>query len=374
MHPRYGPGEAPTVGLIGYGRFGRAFAGLLAEERIPVRAFDPEADVPEEIRAAGLLDLVRGAGMLAVSVPVPAMPAVLRQIRPLLRPDQVVFDVGSVKVKPVEAMREILGDAVPWAASHPLFGPVSLSLAERPLRVVLCPNPAHPEAVARLRDLYERIGCQIVMQEPEAHDRVMASTHALTFFIAKGLLDTGVDGNVPFTPPSFQAIARTIASVREDAGHLFKAIQLENPFAGEARERLLAALGTIHRALEASDEAAPGQEPAAARDPMDASDADAALSIPASSAPPPELRETRDLIDAVDREIVKLIVQRSELARRAGHVKAQLGKKVHDPAREATLFEERRRWAADAGLEEETVETVFRSLVSLSRRIQGEPG
>ena len=362
MRPHFAPGEAPSVGLIGYGRFGRALAALLDEERIPVRAFDPVADVPEAIRAAGLGDLVESAGMLALAVPVPAMPAVLGEVRPLLRPGQLVFDVGSVKVHPVEAMRRILGDTVPWAASHPLFGPVSLSLAERPLRVVLCPNPAHPEAVQRVRELYERIGCQIIVQEPEAHDRVMASTHALTFFIAKGLLDTGVQGDVPFTPPSFQAIARTIASVREDAGHLFKAIQLENPFAAEAREKLLASLSSIHSALEHPESLPTGER------------AGASLSIAATNAPPPELRETRDLIDGVDREIVRLIVQRSDLARRAGHVKAQVGQKVHDPAREAALFEERRRWAAEAGIEEETVETVFRSLVSLSRRIQGETG
>ncbi len=362
MRSHFGPGEAPSVGLIGYGRFGRAFAALLVEEGIPVRAFDPTSEVPAELRAADLTALVAGVDMVGVVVPVSAMPKVLREIRPLLRPGQIVFDVGSVKVHPVEAMREILGDSVPWAASHPLFGPVSLSLAERPLRVVLCPNPAHPEAVERLRDLYERIGCHIIEQEPEAHDRVMASTHALTFFIAKGLLDTGVNGEVPFTPPSFQAIARTIAAVREDAGHLFKAIQLENPYAAEEREKLLASLSAIHAALEHPESLPTGER------------GSAALSIPATNAPPPELRETRDLIDAVDREIVKLIVQRSELARRAGHAKALAGRKVRDPAREAVLFEERRRWAAEAGIEEETVETVFRSLVALSRRIQGEPG
>ena len=360
MRPHFEPGEAPTVGLVGYGRFGRAFASLLLEEGIPVRAFDGAADVPPEIQAPDLASLVASADMIGVAVPVPAMPAVLRAIRPLVRPGQVVFDVGSVKVHPVEAMREILGAEVPWAASHPLFGPVSLSLAERPLRVVLCPNPAHPEAALRLRDLYERIGCLVVEQEPEAHDRVMASTHALTFFIAKGLLDTGVNGDVPFTPPSFQAIARTIASVREDAGHLFKAIQLENPYAAEAREKLLASLSSIHAALEHPENVPAGGGGAGA------------LSIPAANAPPPELRETRELIDGVDRRIVKLIVQRSELARRAGHAKAQAGQKVHDPARETALFEERRRWAAEAGVEEETVETVFRSLVALSRRIQGD--
>ncbi len=353
--------DVPTsVGLIGYGRFGRAFATLLLEHRIPVRAIDREAaSVPAELRCGDLGALASGAEFVVVAVPVAAMSGILRKIRPFLGPGQVVFDVGSVKVHPVEAMREILGDDIPWAASHPLFGPVSLALAERPLRVVLCPSRFHPGAARSVRALYERLGCEVTEQEPEAHDRMMASTHALTFFVAKGLLDAGVDADVPFAPPSFQAIARTIASVREDAGHLFSAIQLENPFAAGARERLLASLSSIHEALGRSSRV-PDEE------------IGEALAIPASTSPPPELRETRDLIDGVDREIVKLIVQRAELARRAGRVKAGIGQGVRDPAREAALFSSRRKWAAEAGLDEETVDSVFRSLVSLARRVQGD--
>src|SRR5512140_1982160 len=137
-HPPERPG-GPSVGLIGYGRFGRAFAALLLEEGIPVHAIDVHAAVvPEELRSPDIGSLVGGAEFVVVAVPIPAMRSILGRIRPLLAPGQVVFDVGSVKVKPVEAMAEVLGDAVPWAATHPLFGPVSLALAERPLRVVLC--------------------------------------------------------------------------------------------------------------------------------------------------------------------------------------------------------------------------------------------
>ena len=49
----------------------------------------------------------------------------------------------------------------------------------------------------------------------------MAWTHALAFFVAKGMIDAGAGMEVPFAPPSFQAIARTIEIVRSDAGHLF---------------------------------------------------------------------------------------------------------------------------------------------------------
>jgi prephenate dehydrogenase len=158
-----------------------------------------------------------------------------------------VLDVGSVKVGPATALAEVLGDEIAWVATHPLFGPLSLALAERPLRVVLCPSAAHPEAARAVRELYERIGCEVVEQTPEGHDRVMAHTHALTFFVAKGMIDAGAGMEVPFAPPSFQAIARTIETVRSDAGHLFAAIARDNPFAAEARKQLVSALSAIDR-------------------------------------------------------------------------------------------------------------------------------
>ena len=238
-----------VVALLGFGRFGRALGSLLAEARIGYRALDPAVAVPEPVRASGLRELVTGASLVVLAVPVPRTREALEALRPHLLPAQVVVDVGSVKVHPYADLQAVLGSEIPWAASHPLFGPVSLALAERPLRVVVCPSPRHPEAGLRASELYRRIGCEVIEQTPESHDRVMAHTHALTFFVAKGMLDAGAGMEVPFAPPSFQAISRTIETVRSDAGHLFAAIQRENPFATDARAQLLAELARVHRQL-----------------------------------------------------------------------------------------------------------------------------
>src|SRR5262249_1923098 len=160
-------------------------------------------------------------------------------------PDQVVFDVGSVKVATAAVMGARLGRDIPWAATHPLFGPVSLARGERPLRVVVCPSPLHPAAAVSVGALFRRVGCQVVEQEIHEHDRAMAWTHALAFFVAKGMLDAGVPTELTFVPPSFQAILYTIAAVRADAGHLFTTLHRDNPYAAEARRALLDALGSV---------------------------------------------------------------------------------------------------------------------------------
>jgi len=48
------------VALVGFGRFGRALGSLLTEAQVPYRAFDPQADVPQAVRATEFAELVSG--------------------------------------------------------------------------------------------------------------------------------------------------------------------------------------------------------------------------------------------------------------------------------------------------------------------------
>ena len=347
------------IALLGHGRFGRALTELAEDAGLTVGAWDASAEIPAHRQRGSLAELCASADVVVLAVPVPAMRSVLTLARPHLDPRQLLLDVGSVKVHPVAAMAEVLGDEIPWIGTHPLFGPTSLALAERPLRVVLCPNGQHPLATARARAFYERLGCWTIEQDAHGHDKAMAETHALAFFVAKGMLDAGVDTKVPFAPPSFQAIARTVEVVRSDAGHLFSAICAENPHAHEARKRLLDALTAAHGLLEKGS--ASGLP---------------AISIPALSAESPsntsaELAETRDLIDDLDRELIELLARRAELSRRARKAKQRVGQPLHDATREADLLSARRRLASDRGLDEESIEDVFRAVLRFSRRIQG---
>jgi prephenate dehydrogenase len=348
------------IALLGHGRFGGALAELMVDAGLDVRAYDPGAPIPDSRRVDSLAALVEGADAVLVSVPVASIPSALASLRPLLSADQLVLDVGSVKVNPVAAMRAALGTDIPWIGTHPLFGPVSLAHAERPLRVVICPNPMHPDATARARALYERIGCWTLEQDAASHDKAMAETHALAFFVAKGMLDAGVNPRVPNAPPSFQAMARTIEAVRGDAGHLFAAIQSENPYSGEARRRLLDALGALDATITARGTSG------------DATRETALNILPEPPAPAPsELTEARDAIDELDRELVAMLARRAELSKRARLAKARVGQGVHDAGREAQVITARRAWAAEHDIDLDSVEDVFRAVLRFSRRVQG---
>ncbi len=347
------------IGLLGYGRFGRALAELLTAHGYGVTAFDPVATVPEQIRAASVSELAAEAGVIFVAVPIGATRSALAELRPHLGAGQVVADVGSVKVNVREAMEQVLGDDLPWVATHPLFGPASLRLGGAPLEVVICPSPAHPAAADQVAAIYRRLGCDVLIEDAVDHDRRMATTHALTFFIAKGLLDAGVDGSERFTPASFRAIARVLDTVRSDAGHLFGVLQLHNPYAAEARQSFLASLAAIDATLDAAqvDGASPGPQ---------------GLTIPSlAPAEDPTLRSTRELIDLIDRELIELVARRLQLARRAGSAKQEQGRAIRDPARERALLADRRALAEQLGVSGEQVEALFKLLMQLSREVQG---
>ncbi|VAX39427.1 hypothetical protein MNBD_PLANCTO03-269, partial [hydrothermal vent metagenome] len=249
IHDMPAASTPPPLGILGFGHFGRTLGDLVQTAGRGWLAADPQAAVPADCRAEDARDLASRCRVILLCVPVPMFEAVLVDLRPTLSPDHLILDVGSVKVWPSEVMERVLGHEVPWCATHPLFGPVSLARHERPLRVVVCPNGQHPDTTARARGLYEMLGCEVAEQEADAHDRHMAETHALAFFVAKAMLDIEAGQGSEIITPSFRAMAQTVETVRGDAGHLFSLIHLGNPHAAEARQRLLEALHTIDAEL-----------------------------------------------------------------------------------------------------------------------------
>ncbi len=349
----------PIVAIVGYGRFGGAVGERLLEDGRCVRAWDPESPPPPEIAAPTPARALADSSIVLLTVPVPRTEAALRELRPHLRPDQLLIEAGSVKTGPTAILEKLLGREIPWAATHPLFGPVSLALDERPLRCILCPNALHPEAVAAAGAFWRGIGCETLEMDPESHDERMARTHAVAFFLAKGVLDCGFLPASEWVPPSVHGLERTVRSTIADAGQLLATLNRDNPYAPRARACLLEALGRLDAALRApipADEEPHHESPE--------------LRIEDPGWTPPQLQELRERIDGIDREILRLMASRTALAVRAGRTKAAAGRGVRDLEREDLLLTERKREAARLGIDSEAAAEVFRALMDLSRRHQ----
>ena len=82
------------------------------------------------------------------------------------------------------------------------------------------------------------------------------------------------------------------------------------------------------------------------------------------------INRMRKAIDLVDRDIVRALSRRRDLALQIGRVKAERGMSVRSPAREAELMEIIREEAVIQGLDPEQVEAVFQVILAGSRAEQ----
>ncbi|MHB1313241.1 MAG: chorismate mutase [Gemmatimonadaceae bacterium] len=86
--------------------------------------------------------------------------------------------------------------------------------------------------------------------------------------------------------------------------------------------------------------------------------------------PQPTLTTLRARLEAIDGELIALLVRRMEVARAVGAHKRAHGLATLDAAREAQVVSAAARLARDAGLPEEEVRQVFWQVVAMSRRAQ----
>ena len=170
--------------VVGYGR------GLANLQRAV------ELGVVDRIETS-LSAAVRDADMVVLATPVGSMAEILAAIAPYLANDAVVTDVGSVKGTIASAARTALGEKrAGFVPGHPIAGTertgveASFSSLFAGRRVVLTPLPeTRPEALARVRAMWQAAGAEVVNMSVEHHDAVLAATSHLPHLLAYALVD-----------------------------------------------------------------------------------------------------------------------------------------------------------------------------------------
>jgi prephenate dehydrogenase len=244
------------IGIIGFGRFGALMARYLAVD-FPVIVYN-RSDKAEAIRAIGAapgsLAEACGQRIVILSVPISKMRENLERIAPLLRPDAMVCDVASVKVYPVQWMRELLPETVSLLPTHPMFGPDSAAESLLDRKVVLCRERISDERFRRVRKYLSDKGLITIDTTPEDHDRQIAVTLSLTHFIGRGLAEYGAKELIIDTE-GYKRLLHILGVVTHDTWQLFVDMNRYNPYAAENRRGFIAALGALEGRLgtEATD-------------------------------------------------------------------------------------------------------------------------
>ncbi|OOZ39738.1 prephenate dehydrogenase [Solemya pervernicosa gill symbiont] len=140
---------------------------------------------------------VADADMVVIAVPLATISKLLPQLKASMPADAVLTDVGSAKASVVEDVRTVFGQ-IPanFVPGHPIAGTeksgVEASFAELfdNRRVILTPLPeSAPEAIAKVRLLWEQAGAEVIEMGVEHHDEVLAATSHLPHVLAYALVD-----------------------------------------------------------------------------------------------------------------------------------------------------------------------------------------
>ncbi len=237
-----------TFGILGFGNFGRFMAKHLAPH-FDVTVCDlPGVDISEAAATLGVtvgtMPETASRDIVVLCVPVQHLESLLETVAKDIRPDALVFDVASVKVKPVALMRRYLPESAEIIATHPLFGPVSGRNGIGGLPFVYCPVRTTRAEKVRVF-LAETLGVRVIDSTPEEHDTQMAYVQGLTHFIGRALNRMQIPELNQKTAiyDHLHAIMETVGS---DSHELFLTIQRENPLAGDVRQRFLESLKDIH--------------------------------------------------------------------------------------------------------------------------------
>jgi prephenate dehydrogenase len=176
-----------TVGLIGYGRFGKLAAALLSRH-VHVLVADRTRPVVRRVSPnikAGTISEAASQDVVVLAVPVSGLRRLLKQIRGRVRPGALIIDVCAVKEEPTRWMKEILPGTVDILGAHPLFGPDSCRGSLKGHTVVLCPVRIRRRRLAQVRRALTHEQVKAPVMPPDRHDRMIAETIFLTQYVGR---------------------------------------------------------------------------------------------------------------------------------------------------------------------------------------------
>jgi prephenate dehydrogenase len=150
-------------------------------------------DAMETDWAKGML----GADLVVLATPVEGIVQLLSKIGDLCGDDTIVTDVGSVKGSIVREAERTLPRPGRFVGGHPIAGTENSGVdASFPSlftdrKTILTPTDrTDPEALERVRRLWEEAGSNVVVMDTDNHDRVMGFVSHLPHIVAYSLVHT----------------------------------------------------------------------------------------------------------------------------------------------------------------------------------------
>ena len=235
-----------SVGIIGFGRFGKVLANIL-QRGFAIKAYDPKPAGPFPGVQFLDLDTVLNEKVVFIAVPIRHFESVIADISKKLKKETTLIDVCSVKSYPVNIMLKTLPDHIGVIATHPMFGPDSY-MSNSNLKMM----------INNTRDLYNQYSfwkrffsdqsIQIIEMTPDQHDRLAAKTQGVTHFLGRMLKEFGIK-KTNIDTQGFRDLLDLVGQTCNDTWELYADLQLYNPYTEDMVEKLKASTNKLDNQL-----------------------------------------------------------------------------------------------------------------------------
>ncbi|QEM68696.1 prephenate dehydrogenase/arogenate dehydrogenase family protein [Geobacter sp. FeAm09] len=223
------------LAVIGVGLIGGSFARALREAGTvgAIVGIDTDRSNLEQALSLGIVDEiapdaaqgVRDAQVVFVSVPVCAIPAVVREIAPFLPAGCIVSDGGSVKTAVVQECEALMPPGCAFVGGHPIAGTehsgagAAFASLFNGKRCILTPTrDTDAGACDTMARLWRSAGANVCSMEPGHHDRIFAEISHLPHVVAYALVhavgtaDVEGENVLSYTAGGFRDFTRIASS------------------------------------------------------------------------------------------------------------------------------------------------------------------
>lgn len=198
------------VTIIGVGLIGGSLGMILRRKGLADRVIGVGRRV-ENLKTAvelGAIDRyvvdskegVREADLVVLATPVDTYERHLNEWASCLKVGAIVTDVGSVKGRLVEQAERAMPHGVHFVGAHPIAGKEKTGVTAgtdqlfKGARCIMTPTKTtDPQALERVRALWQETGSVVLDMDPHAHDKILGAVSHLPHVAAFALINALID-------------------------------------------------------------------------------------------------------------------------------------------------------------------------------------
>ena len=195
------------ITIIGVGLLGASFALAMKKNGLcsTITGYGRNRGNLQNARERNIIDsfetdpasACKNSDLIMLSAPVGSFPLLAKAIAPALKKGAVLTDVGSVKGTLVREIERIMPKDVHYIGGHPIAGSdrsgIDSANADlfRNARCIITPTEnSDPSALDKIQNLWKALGSEVIILNPEEHDRIYASVSHLPHLIAYAMVNT----------------------------------------------------------------------------------------------------------------------------------------------------------------------------------------